>query len=403
MSTKEYLKARPCPSSLPYPPVPPSTLRGQASSSRDGQFPSPSVPLPAQLTRKSRVTVFGSPENIDARFHMIHSIYKPLKEKARKEMTVDDPQHLRLLPELSPKKYVREMTLHQDNPHLRLLRKDDLDIIRRVLKDDLNSLESDSIKELFSQASETYVKGRAVSDLLEWLELRIQGGCYSSENCVSNNTMAKVFILHLAQMCKARIKRAWQIWMTAEPGAGKTTLKLLLKKTFPYRCFEVQVDADRYVISKGFEAAKDQGIWICDGWEPAYYKKFYKFSIFNRLTESCQEVAIFRRNQLSVSKYMAIFTILMTSYNEESYFGPRTGRCGSIQKGEVAERFTMFHMKQPDNFQSSPEYKICDPYHLNMDLNLLADMACDRFGPHCFFRPTANMASTAWDCAFVNE
>ena len=90
-------------------------------------------------------------------------------------------------------------------------------------------------------------------------------------------------VVHLSTYTLKRQKKAQQIYIDAEPDAGKTTLFNLLEKTFSTRCFSVSAESKAFMAAAFDEKRKD-AIWMEDEFNAHLFWAFDQ-KHFNKIVE----------------------------------------------------------------------------------------------------------------------
>ena len=113
----------------------------------------------------------------------------------------------------------------------------------------------------------TFQPMQAMKELFLWLRDRM------------TFQQATQLIVHLATyMCKRKPK-AQQIYIDAEPDAGKTTLYNLLTKTFKKRTFSVSAESKSFMAAAFDDRSKD-AIWLEDEFNAYLFWSFHQKHIY---------------------------------------------------------------------------------------------------------------------------
>ena len=174
---------------------------------------------------------------------------------------------------------------------------------------------------------------------------------------------ATQLIVHFATyMCKRKPK-AQQIYIEAEPDAGKTTLYNLLTKTFKKRTFSVSAESKSFMAAAFDDRSKDV-IWLEDEFNADLFWSFHQ-KHFNKIAEGALSayVPIKSRAQKKI-KYFG-HVLLMGNYRLQEISKEETS---DVRLRETQSRFHIYHMRKPPFLKREPDYRICSPHSLTLDL-----------------------------------
>ena len=177
----------------------------------------------------------------------------------------------------------------------------------------------------------------AVQDLFKWLIERnaTEEVATTPLMQVVRHQRAAQLIMHLSTMTMQRRTKAPQICIQAKVDSGKTTLRNLLDKTYPHRCFTVSHEASRAFQPQPFFNKRSNAIYMDDEFSEAMYNAFYP-AHFNKVAEGALDTYIACKNTTQRHCSFTGFLILMSNYQIEEIAKTK------VTQEEFKRRFTKY-------------------------------------------------------------
>ena len=173
--------------------------------------------------------------------------------------------------------------------------------------------------------------------------------------------------VHLSTYTLRRQKKAQQIYIEAEPDAGKTTLYNLLERAFATRCFSVSAESKSFMAAAFDEKRKD-AVWLEDEFNGHLFWAFDQ-KHFNKIVEGdLSSFVAFKNKAQKKVKYKG-FTILMGNYQLQEI---TTEEKSQVRFREAESRFYQYKMRKPSKLKKISGYRICNPQALYEDLSDIA-------------------------------
>ncbi len=181
-------------------------------------------------------------------------------------------------------------------------------------------------------------------------------------NAIEGPVLAARLVTHLAMLHHPRVLKAKQVYVWAEPDAGKSTLASLIRKAFPKRTFTPGVEASGTFGAAEFIGKAEGAIWIDDEYTGRPMSK----RLFNLITEGQKNFQVARKLQKQARVTHSGFTVLMSNQHPTEHFAE-----GSTEHLEFNARFVVYVLRKPARQITVPSYSIVNPVALRIDMMYL--------------------------------